>query len=410
MVDTAPAPSEAARLRAEADRLLDFARGSVVPSGGFGWLDERGHVDPERPVETWITARMTHCFGLALLRGDATAAPLLDHGVRALLGPLRDREHGGWHSAVRLSPDPRPEGDAKEGYAHAFVALAATTAYAAGHPDADALLADALAVVEDRWWREDDGMIVDAWRADWSRLDPYRGANANMHAVEAFLAVAEVTGRSVWAERALRILERVVHRVARASEWRLPEHFDPSWRPQPDYNVDEPGHPFRPYGVTIGHLLEWARLALHARTLLGTEAPAWLLEDARALYGAAVERGWSVDGAPGFVYTTDFADRPVVRERMHWVTAEAIAAAWTLRRETGDPAPLDHYRGWWEYAEAYLVDRRHGSWRHELDPRNRPSASVWVGKPDVYHAYQACLLPLLPPAASFAGAAARAAS
>jgi mannose/cellobiose epimerase-like protein (N-acyl-D-glucosamine 2-epimerase family) len=252
-------------------------------------------------------------------------------------------------------------------------------------------------------------MIVDAWSAGWSRLDPYRGANANMHAVEAFLAVAEVTGRRGWAERALRILERVVHRVARASEWRLPEHFDPSWRAQRDYNVAEPGHPFRPYGVTIGHLLEWARLALHARTLLGPDAPAWLLEDARALYGAAVERGWSVDGAPGFVYTTDFEDRPVVRERMHWVVAEAIAAAWTLHRETGDPAPLDHYRTWWEYAEAYLVDRRHGSWRHELDPRNRPSASVWAGKPDVYHAYQACLLPLLPAAASFAGAAARAA-
>jgi hypothetical protein len=62
-------------------------------------------------------------------------------------------------------------------------------------------------------------------------------------------------------------------------------------------NIDEPGHPFRPYGVTIGHLFEWARLALHARTLLGAEAPSWLLEDAQSLLAAAASRGWAVDGA-----------------------------------------------------------------------------------------------------------------
>lgn len=392
-------PEEIDRLRSEAARLLDFGRASVHPAGGFGRLDDDGRLDVAQPAETWVTARMTHCYGLALLRGDASAQPLLEHGVRGLLGPLRDGEHGGWHSVAG-----KPDGT-KEGYAHVFVVLAAVTAYAAGHPEADRLLAEALAVVDERWWREDDGMIVDAWSADWTVLDPYRGANANMHAVEAFLAVAEVTGEARWGERALRVIERVVHSVARSADWRLPEHFDPAWRPQRDYNVDVPGHPFRPYGVTIGHLFEWSRLALHARTLLGEAAAGWLLDDARGLYAAAVSRGWEVDGAAGFVYTTDFGDRPIVRHRMHWVAAEAIAAAWTLHRETGDGEPLDHYRSWWEYVDSYVIDRERGSWLHELDPANRPAATVWAGKPDIYHAYQATLLPLLPAAASFAGAA-----
>ena len=389
------------RLRAEAARLLAFGRAAAHPDGGFGRLDDLGRIDERQPVETWVTARMTHCYGLALLQGDVTAEHLVDHGMRGLLGPLRDGRYGGWHSVAG-----RTDG-AKEAYAHAFVVLAAVTAYAAGHPDADRLLAEALAVIDEHWWREADGMVVDEWSADWRVLDPYRGVNANMHAVEAFLAVADVTGEQRWGERALRILERVVHRVARDGKWRLPEHFDASWRVQRDYNIDEPGHPFRPYGVTIGHLFEWSRLALHARTLLGDAAPDWLLDDARGLYGAAVARGWSVDGAEGFVYTTDFDDRPAVRQRMHWVTAEAIAAAWTLHRETGDLEPLDDYQAWWEYADAYLVDLERGSWHHELDPANRPSATVWAGKPDVYHAYQATVLPLLPPAASFAGAARR---
>jgi len=402
-----PGPEEAVRLRAHAEELVRFARGARHPGGGFGWLDHHGRLTPGRPVETWITCRMTHCFALAHLRGDTTATELVDHGVRTLTGLLRDSDHGGWHSAV----DPATGhvvAPGKEGYAHAFVVLAAASARAAGHPSGDGLLADALDVVERRFWREGDGMVVDVCSPDWAEVDPYRGVNANMHTVEAFLAAHDATGDRVWLDRALRILERVVHGFAREHGWRLPEHFDEHWRVVLDYNVDDPTHRFRPYGVTIGHLFEWSRLALHARTALvaaGDRAPDWLLEDARALCTAAVDRGWAVDGAEGFVYTTDFRDRPVVRERMHWVAAEAIAAAWTLWRETGDREHLDRFRTWWEYADAYLLDRVHGSWHHELDPGNRPSATVWPGKPDVYHAYQTTVLPLLPPAASFVGAA-----
>ncbi|WP_256206853.1 AGE family epimerase/isomerase [Nocardioides luteus] len=396
--------AEIARFEEEAARLLAFGRGSRHEGGGFGWLDDHGRITPERPVETWITCRMTHVFGLAQLRGEEWASAYVSHGVGALTGLLHDADNGGWHSAV--SPETgEVVSTVKEGYAHAFVVLAATTAYAAGHPGAEALLADALEVMETRFWREEDGLIVDVWSADWASLDGYRGVNANMHTVEAFLAVAEVTGRRVWLDRALRILERVVHGFAREHDWRLPEHFSSSWSVELDYNIDEPGHPFRPYGVTIGHLFEWARLALHARTLLGSEAPSWLLEDARSLLAAASARGWAVDGAPGFVYTTDFADEPVVRERMHWVAAEAVAAAWTLFRDTGSADALADVRRWWAYCEEHLVDREGGSWHHELDPANRPSATVWQGKPDVYHAYQMAILPLLPAGGSFAGAA-----
>jgi mannose/cellobiose epimerase-like protein (N-acyl-D-glucosamine 2-epimerase family) len=42
-----------------------------------------------------------------------------------------------------------------------------------------------------------------------------------------------------------------------------------------------------------------------------------------------------------------------------------------------------------------------GSWHHELDPDNRPASAIWPGKPDVYHAYQAVLLTLLPPRAAW---------
>lgn len=382
-------------VRAEPARLLGFARGAVHPGGGFAWLDDAGRPVLDRPVETWITCRMTHVFALAALQG-ADTGELVAHGVAALTGPLRDPEHGGWYASTA-----EPE---KRAYEHAFVVLAAASAAAAGADGGEALLAEALDVVGRRFWEPGPGRVADVWDRGWTRLEDYRGANANMHTVEAFLAAADVTGDPVWTARALSIVEHLVHGEARAHDWLLPEHYDAQWHGLPEYNRAAPADRFRPFGATIGHLFEWARLAVHLGRALGDDAPAWLLPDAAALFGTAVRYGWAADGRPGFVYTTDFAGTPVVRTRLHWVVAEAIAAAWTLHQETGDPAYLARFREWCEHAETCFADAELGSWHHELDPENRPAATVWAGKPDVYHAYQATLLPALPPAASFAGA------
>ncbi len=385
----------------EPARLLAFAEGAAHPEGGFAWLDDTGAPELDRPVETWITGRLTHVFALATLQGEPALRPMVQHGVAALTDRLRDDRYGGWFAAV---DGHAPALTDKRAYDHAFVVLAAASATAAGALGATSLLDEALRTVDERFWRQADGMLVDVWDRSWDTLEPYRGVNANMHAVEAFLATADVTGDRQWADRAARITERVVHGFAREHKWRLPEHFDPHWQVLLDYNRGQRAHPFRPYGVTIGHLLEWARLALHVRHALGSAAPGWLLDDARCLFDSAVQAGWAVDGADGFVYTVDFDDRPVVHDRMHWVVTEAIAAAWVLYEATGQEAYGAWFSRWCEHARACFVDLQGGSWHHQLDHTNRPTSSVWEGKPDVYHAYQASLLPRLTPMSSFVGA------
>ncbi|KQW49208.1 N-acyl-D-glucosamine 2-epimerase [Nocardioides sp. Root1257] len=382
------------KLAEETDRLLEFARASVHPDGGFAWLDDDGRPELERPVELWITCRMTHVFALAHLMGRPYAAELVDHGIAALAGRFRDPAHGGWYAAV--GPD-GPVTRTKTAYEHAFVVLAASSAAIAGRPGGEDLLAEALHVLDTRFWDEDAGMVVEEWDESWTTLDAYRGVNANMHTVEALLAVGDVA-------RAERIVTRVVHGFARSHDWRIPEHFDAEWRPVPDYHRDEPAHPFRPYGATVGHWFEWSRLTLALRAALGDAAPAWMLDDAVALFDAGVREGWAVDGAAGFVYTVDWDSTPVVRQRMHWVATEAIAAAATLAQVSGDRVYEICAEQWWGYAERYLVDREHGSWHHELDPANRPASGTWVGKPDVYHAIQATLVPRLPVWPAFARA------
>ncbi|WP_341925819.1 AGE family epimerase/isomerase [Nocardioides psychrotolerans] len=403
-----PAPGSPTYLAAQRADLLRFAAGSRHELG-FGYLDSDGVVDPARPVELWITCRMTHVACLGLLAdepaapggpGPAELAALAAHGVAALTTSLADDEHGGWFAAVG------PGGvvdDTKQAYGHAFVVLAASSATAAGIDGAPALLEQALVVLDDRFWDDAEGLVVDAWDRAWSRLDDYRGVNANMHTVEALLAAGDVTGEVALHRRAARIAARVVA-WAEDNAWRIPEHFTATWEPLLEHHREVPAHPFQPYGATVGHGLEWARLLVAVDRTFGGDAPAGLAEAAVALADRAVADGWAGDGEEGFVYTTDWSGVPVVRARMHWVAAEAVSAAVVLHRVTGEERWREAGERWWAYVDRNLVDHERGSWVHELDELNRPSGRTWPGKPDVYHAYQAALLPCLPTVPSFASA------
>ncbi|WP_061961916.1 AGE family epimerase/isomerase [Demequina flava] len=391
-----PWPDSAWWLRRQ-DELLSFGRNFPIEVGA-GYLDERGVPMPTEPpgtTELYVTCRMTYVYSLAHLAGDQHALPLVAHGLASLTGSLYDHEFGGWHAKV--SPQ-GPVISTKEAYGHAFVLLATASACATGVPEARPLLDQAIAVFEQHFWDHESGMVVESWDRTWSECENYRGVNANMHTTEAFFAVALATGDDVWRQRALGILRNV---IAWAYEFngRLPEHFTPQWEPQLDYNEDSPAHPFRPYGATVGHWFEWSRLAVQAYTseLLGGRGAEsqWLLDGAQYLYDAAVRDGWAVDGAPGFVYTVDFGGRPVVRQRMHWVAAEAVGAAAALRIATDDPRFASDETTWWGYIDEYMIDGS-GSWIHELDARNVPAGTVWPGKPDLYHAVQATMVPRLP--------------
>jgi mannose/cellobiose epimerase-like protein (N-acyl-D-glucosamine 2-epimerase family) len=387
-------------LASEGNRLVDFARASRLPQG-FGNLDERGVLPENARAETMNTARMTHSFAMAHVRGIPGCAALVDHGIAALAGPLRDGLHGGWFSA------PLADGDKadKQAYLHAFVALAASSAVVAQRPGAQELLSEAMQVIQSRFWSEEEGAMRESFARDWSQEESYRGANSNMHSVEAFLALADVTGDAQWLDRALRIVERVIHGHAAANDHQVIEHFSQGWQPLPEYNHDNRADGFRPYGTTPGHALEWARLLLHleaSRQRARLATPTWLLADARQLFANACRDAWNVDGLPGIVYTLDWQKQPVVRHRLHWVHCEAAAAAAALLQRTDEKQYEDWYRCFWEFNENHFIDRKLGSWHHELSPENLPSADIWAGKPDLYHAYQATLLPLLPLAPSLA--------
>ena len=166
--------------------------------------------------------------------------------------------------------------------------------------------------------------------------------------------------------------------------------FEPDWTFSPDYNIDRPADPFRPFGVTPGHGLEWARLLLQLRTVHDPVAEAWLLPAAISLTQRALAEGWIQPG--GLIYTTDFEGAPVVTERFHWGACEALATVASLHAVTGDAQWDDWYEEIWGCLVDHLV-LQDGSFLHEVDRDLAPSRRTWSGRPDVYHAYQALLMP-----------------
>ena len=412
-------PENRAFLAESAESLLRFGHRFPSPEGGSYYLGDDGTPWKDRSRETWITARMCHVYSLGVFLGHPGSEELADAALKGLRGELHDAENGGWYSGRTAEGGILP---GKQCYAHAFVILAASSALLAGRPGAKELLDEAVALYDNRFWNEEEGLACDTWNTEFTELDGYRGLNANMHTVEAFLAASDVTGDPKYRVRAGRIIDRVLE-WAKGNDWRIPEHYNSDWQADLMCNIDKPDDPFKPFGATPGHGIEWARLITQwalstfggqcaaGENRQGVGAPAGdcplekaaryraqnaaekYLDAAEHLFGRAIGDAWNADGAPGIVYTTDWEGKPVVHDRMHWTLAEAINTSAVLYHVTGNESYAALYEEFMRYLDTKVMDHVNGSWFHQLDRENRLLNTVWPGKSDLYHALQAMLIP-----------------
>ncbi len=390
-------------LKTAAEGLLEFGKQFPSPGGASYYLGDDGTPWKDRPRETWITCRMVHSYSIGDALGFPGSGELIDAGLKGLLGELRDTEHGGFYSGRTADGGILPE---KQCYAHAFVILAGTSALLAGKKEAEALLKIAFRDYDRFFWDEDLGLARDTWDTDFTVCSPYRGINANMHSTEAFLAAADALGKEEYRERAGRIVRHVIGWAA-DNGWRIPEHFTEDWAAALEFNREKPDDPFKPFGATPGHGLEWARLITQwaLSTYHGDKKlAAPFTEAAEELYQRAVLDGWGEGGAPGFCYTTGWDGKAIVRDRMHWTLAEGINTAAVLYRVTGKERYKDDFAAYMDYLDHVVMDHEHGSWFHQMAPDGRVLTTVWPGKSDIYHALQAMLIPYCPAEVSVAKA------
>ena len=60
---------------------------------------------------------------------------------------------------------------------------------------------------------------------------------------------------------------------------------------------------------------------------------------------------------------------------------------------TGKQQYADNYAAFMQYLDEKVMDHVNGSWFHQLDRNNVVLDTVWPGKSDLYHAFQAMMIP-----------------
>ena len=371
-----------------ADALFELYQANAVnPRGGFFDLDAAG-----KPMgnlrQIHATARMVHCFAIAAKLGRPGAENIVDHGMRYLWDGHRDQTHGGYCWSL---DDNGYRDDSKQAYGHAFVLLAASDALMLGHPLAKDMLADITQVIDSRFWEADPGAVSEEYARDWSRISDYRGQNSNMHLTEALMAAFEASHDQRYLDKAKSIARLIILRHAAALDYAVAEHFDSQWRIDRSYKGSDM---FRPAGTTPGHWLEWSRLMAQLWVLDGRREPAFI-DAAHRLFRSAVDKGWD-KASGGFHYTLGFDNRPAITHKIWWPVTEAIGAAAFLNALSPDQFHETWYRKSWDFAASHLIDPANGGWFPELGQDLKPVDLFFTGKPDIYHALQACLIPLYP--------------
>lgn len=372
---------------ADFDALVAFASRSKARVG-FAFLRADGQVDLGRPLDARISARMTHVFALAQMRGIEGAAHLVNHGLAALAGPLR-APNGSWYAEVvptsEHSATPVPRVVFSQRAQSAMIGAAAAAAMV-GHGAARDLLADLEADQDQRWWDPSAGAVREEIEAQAGLRSPLRRLSTNLDTAQAYLAAWEATGERVWFDRARSIL-RLVGEIAARCGFALPDLYDQEWRPLPASSDQAPVELIRPGDTLPGLGFKAARLIGQVYAILthmGEKPGPWMIDTATALYDRALADGWTNEGVGGIVYTLDPAGLVAAPQRMHWVVCEAASAARVLA-EVVDPSRAEDLAV--DYARAIAWADSHaragmGRWIHEVAPDGSVSMLVWEGRPD----------------------------
>lgn len=231
-------------------------------------------VAPDRSA--LATARLAYTFAHAgRLSGSEAALEAARHGFSLL---LRTQEMNGF-VPKRFRPDGRASVPRRDLYDLAFVLFASAHYHAATGEKAALQLADATMDLIERELTHPAG----GYAEDDLGILPRR-QNPHMHLLEAFHALADVTGGQRWLDAADRIVRLSAERFIDGNGT-LGEFFDEQWQP-----VDgAPGRLREP-----GHQFEWVWLLHHHHRLTGW---AKAVELAEGLYRFGLSRG--IDSQPG---------------------------------------------------------------------------------------------------------------
>ena len=359
---------------------------AIDPKGGFfHYFRDDGSVYDAHTRHLVSSTRFIFNYSeAARYFGNAEYLAAARHGLDYLRSAHLNPQNGGYTWLIK---DGQAVDQTNHCYGLAFVLLAYASAVKAGITEAEAYVHETFALMEQHFWLPEHGLYADEASADWKIVSPYRGQNANMHSCEALIAAFEATGHKPYLDRAMLLAHNICVRQTQTTQGQIWEHYDPTWRPDWNYNQHDPQNLFRPWGYQPGHFTEWAKLLL----ILDRYQPKpWLLVTAKQLFDQALEKAWDHEYGGvcyGFSPSGDVCDA----DKYFWVQAESIAAAALLAQATGEQRYWDWYDTLWAYVWTHFVDHEYGAWYRILKTENSPYDKLKspAGKTD-YHTMGAC--------------------
>ncbi|WP_458118693.1 AGE family epimerase/isomerase [Paenibacillus sp. Z6-24] len=341
-------------------------------------------------------SRFVYVFSTAAMLSDNPIyRELAEHGLRFLQEYQRDQQHGGYYWILE---NHQVRDSSKQLYGHAFALLAAATAHKAGIPMAADMLEDIYTVLEQHFWREEDGIYVDQISADWQEVSSYRGQNGNMHTCEAMMAAYEATGESRYLDRAYFIARKVMFDLLPQSGDLIWEHYDQNWQIDWKFNYNDTSDEIRPYGHILGHSIEWSKLLLR---LEQHRPESWMYPCAVNLFTHAADKAADPEHG-GLYYIMDTDGEMIAPDKLYWVMTEALGAAAILSARTPDDPSvyLEFYDRLFAYCWDHLIDREHGGWYQQLSVDNHKQSNIKSPPPKAdYHPVTNCITAIQ----SFAG-------
>jgi len=363
----------------------------LTPAGLRRWTDETlipawieravereagGYVEEFRPDGSPVaapdrsalaTARLAYTFAhAARLSGSEAVLDAARHGFSLL---LKTHEINGF-VPKRFRPDGSASVARRDLYDLAFVLFASAHYHAATGEAAALKLADATMDLIERELAHPAGGYAED---DLGALP--RRQNPHMHLLEAFHALADVTGGQRWHDAADGIVRLAAKHFIDA-DGTLGEFFDEAWQPV----AGAPGRLREP-----GHQFEWVWLLHHHHRLTGWGKAVDLAE---GLYRFGLSKGLDAQpGRPPLVLDGIEVDGAVVQPtKLLWPQTEFIKALGARVEFLEDAEAGALLQRHVELLFRHFIDVPSGRWHNQLGPDGQP-LSIMLPSRVLYHLF-----------------------